>query len=73
LIRYLEDRGIQTKVHFPEPLHRQEAAWRDSSACLPVADEWCESVLSLPCYPGLRQDEIERICDAITGWSTCNQ
>lgn len=73
LIRYLEDRGIQTKVHFPEPLHRQEAAWRDSSACFPAADEWCESVLSLPCYPGLRQDEIERTCAAVTSWSTCNQ
>jgi len=73
LMRYLEDRGIQTKVHFPVPLHRQDAAWRDSSACLPTADEWCESVLSLPCYPGLRQDEIERTCAAVTSWSTCNQ
>jgi dTDP-4-amino-4,6-dideoxygalactose transaminase len=71
LIRYLEDRGIQTKVHFPEPLHRQEAEWGDSSACFSAADEWCESVLSLPCYPGLRQDEIERTCAAITSWSTC--
>jgi dTDP-4-amino-4,6-dideoxygalactose transaminase len=73
LMRYLEDRGIQTKVHFPEPLHRQAAAWRESSACFPAADEWCESVLSLPCYPGLRQDEIERTCKAIASWSSCNQ
>jgi dTDP-4-amino-4,6-dideoxygalactose transaminase len=73
VIRYLEYRGVQTKVHFPKPLHRQEAEWRDSSACFPTADEWCESVLSLPCYPGLRQDEIERTCAAIASWSTCNQ
>ena len=73
LIRYLEDLGIQTKVHFPVPLHRQDAAWRDASACFPTADEWCDSVLSLPCYPGLRQDEIERTCAAITKWSTSNQ
>jgi len=73
LIRYLENRGIQTKVHFPIPLHRQDAAWRDASACFPMADEWCESVLSLPCFPGLRQDEIERTCTAVTSWSTSNQ
>jgi len=73
LITYLEDRGVQTKVHFPEPLHRQEAAWGNSSACFPKADEWCESVLSLPCYPGLRRDEIECTCEAIISWSSCNQ
>ena len=73
LIAYLEDRGIQTKVHFPVPLHRQAAAWGDSSPCFPTTDEWCDSVLSLPCYPGLRHDEIERTCAAITSWSTCTQ
>jgi dTDP-4-amino-4,6-dideoxygalactose transaminase len=73
LITHLADRGIQTKVHFPVPLHRQEATWGDSSACFPTADEWCESVLSLPCYPGLGEDEIERTCAAITSWSTDNQ
>ena len=69
LIRHLQDRGVETKVHFPEPLHLQKAEWGDSSACLPSAEEWCESVLSLPCYPGLRLDEIERTCAAITTWS----
>lgn len=73
LVRHLEDRGIQTKVHFPEPLHRQKAAWGDPSTCFPMADEWCDSVLSLPCYPGLRLNEIERTCEEITSWSTCNQ
>jgi dTDP-4-amino-4,6-dideoxygalactose transaminase len=69
LIAFLEQRGIQTKVHFPVPLHRQQADWRESSVGFLTANEWCESVLSLPCYPGLRQDEIERTCAAVTSWS----
>jgi dTDP-4-amino-4,6-dideoxygalactose transaminase len=69
LIGFLEERGVQTKVHFPEPLHRQEADWRNSSARFSAADEWCDSVLSLPCYPGLRQEEIERTCAVVTSWS----
>jgi aminotransferase EvaB len=72
LISYLEERGIQTKVHFPVPLHRQDAEWRDPFSDFPMADDWCESVLSLPCYPGLRGGEIERICAAIASWTSRN-
>jgi aminotransferase EvaB len=73
LIKFLEDRGIQTKVHFPLPLHRQAAPWGYSSTYCPMADNWCESVLSLPCYPGLGRDEIERVCAVITSWSDRSQ
>jgi aminotransferase EvaB len=69
LIGFLEERGVQTKVHFPVPLHRQDADWRNSCARFSTAEEWCESVLSLPCYAGLRPDEIERTCAAVTSWS----
>jgi aminotransferase EvaB len=73
LIRFLDDCGIQTKVHFPVPLHRQQAAWGDSSAHFPTAEDWCECVLSLPCYPGLLPAEIESICAAVTSWSNRSQ
>ena len=64
---FLLGRGIQTKVHFPTPLHRQRAPW-GSYGLLPVAEAWCNQVLSLPCYPGLRPDEIEEVCRAIRDW-----
>jgi dTDP-4-amino-4,6-dideoxygalactose transaminase len=73
LIKFLEDRRIQTKVHFPVPLHRQSAPWGNSTTYCPTADDWCESVLSLPCYPGLGRDEIERVCAVVTSWSDGNQ
>jgi dTDP-4-amino-4,6-dideoxygalactose transaminase len=62
LASHLLRAGISTKVHFPIPLHRQDASWKDSEAAFPLADRWCETVLSLPCYPGLTEAEIDRIC-----------
>jgi dTDP-4-amino-4,6-dideoxygalactose transaminase len=69
LIEHMRSRGIETKVHFPMPLHRQKADWGDAKAHFPNAEEWCDSVLSLPCYPGLKPDEIGRVCSSIADWA----
>ncbi|MFO1148455.1 MAG: DegT/DnrJ/EryC1/StrS family aminotransferase [Alsobacter sp.] len=57
-------RGVGVKVHWSLPLHRVPGAW-DRSGIFPMAEAWCASVLSLPCYPGLREDEIARVCEVI--------
>jgi dTDP-4-amino-4,6-dideoxygalactose transaminase len=67
LAAHLADAGIETKVHWPAPLHRLGGPWIADTAC-PNAEHWSASVLSLPCFPGLRPDEIDRICDAIEAW-----
>ena len=36
---------------------------------LPGAERWAAEVLSLPCFPGLRADEIARVCDAAGDWT----
>lgn len=68
LAEHLQRHGIETKVHFPVPLHRQAAPWGGAAAALARAEAWCESVLSLPCYPGLRDDEVIRTCERIESW-----
>lgn len=60
----LSARGIGSKVHWEIPLHRQDGPWKVGGPC-PGADAWCASVLSLPCYPGLREDEIDRVAAAV--------
>ena len=62
----LKARGVETKVHFPTPLHRQEAAWGDPSQRLPVAEAWSETVLSLPCFPGMTEQELTRVAEALS-------
>lgn len=63
---HLTERGIGTDVHYPVPDHRQPA-WAAELAhiSLPVTEWAAERILSVPVYPGLRDDEVERVCDAL--------
>ncbi len=63
----LAQRGIEAKVHWPLPLHRLDGPWQ-ATGSFPHAEAWCSSVLSLPCFPGLREREVERVCDAVERW-----
>jgi len=70
LVDHLSQRGIQTDVHYPVPDHRQKAFLSEyGSVDLPVTERLAEQVLSLPLFPELREDEIERVCDALREFS----
>ncbi len=63
---FLAKRGIGTAVHYPLPLHRQPA-FRDAPAeSLPVAERAAAEVLCLPMFPELTDDEVDRVCQAIS-------
>ncbi len=49
---------------YPEPLHLQavHAGLGYRPGELPVVERLCKETLSLPIFPGLRNDEIDRIC-----------
>lgn len=59
--------GIPSMIYYPKPLHRQ-AAFRTldiSVSQCPVADNLCDTVLSLPIHPYISAEEIDRVCTAI--------
>ncbi|MDF2450177.1 MAG: aminotransferase [Bacteroidota bacterium] len=61
---YLTERGIGTVIHYPVPPHLQEA-FSDlgyEKGDFPIAEEIAGTCLSLPLYPGLKEEEIEFIC-----------
>ena len=62
---FLLKQGVQTKIHFPEPLHLQHGPWTNQSRPLPMAEQWCRSILTLPCFPGLKRAEIKDVSDLI--------
>lgn len=64
LAERMADRGVGVKVHWSLPLHRVPGSW-NRSGTFPMAEAWCASVLSLPCYPGLRDDEVARVCEVL--------
>jgi dTDP-3-amino-3,4,6-trideoxy-alpha-D-glucose transaminase len=67
LSRFLAGRGIESKVHWPSALHRLDGNWLCAGEYAQT-DAWCGSVLTLPCFPGLTQSEIEFICENILVW-----
>ena len=64
---HLKDRGVATAVHYPTPLHLQEAyrALGYAAGDFPVAEKVTQEILSLPLYPEMTEDAIEHVCSAI--------
>jgi dTDP-4-amino-4,6-dideoxygalactose transaminase len=60
---YLSEQGIQTAIHYPVPVHLQEAyaylGYRKGS--FPVTGELAETSLSLPLFPGMTAAEQEAV------------
>ena len=60
----LEERGIQTGVYYPTPIHRQ-AAYDDDTASVPTAEAAARRVLSLPVHPGLTDDDVDTVVETV--------
>lgn len=62
---HLEDQGIATVIHYPIPPHQQSCYLQFHGCYLPIADQLANEVLSIPIYPGLRDEEVLSVVDAI--------
>jgi dTDP-4-amino-4,6-dideoxygalactose transaminase len=69
LKKHLADRGISTDVHYPVPDYRQPAIEAPDWSLLPRTEAASARILTLPCFPELRADEMVRIVDAINEWN----
>ncbi|HLD79085.1 MAG TPA: DegT/DnrJ/EryC1/StrS family aminotransferase [Candidatus Nanoarchaeia archaeon] len=67
LQKYLLQLGIETKVHYPIPLHLQEAAkelgYKEGD--FPVTEKQAKRILSLPIYPELTDEQVNGVIGAI--------
>jgi len=59
--------NIQTGIHYPIPCHLQPAYAHLGyhAGDLPEAEQLCESILSLPMFPGITSEQIQRVVEAI--------
>lgn len=55
--------GIPTAVHFPTPLNKQPSL--ASGVALPVGDKMAEETMTLPTYPYLTKEDIQKVVDAL--------
>ena len=67
LKEYLENLGIHTLIHYPIPIHLQKAyaSLGYVRGDFPVAETLAETELSIPLYPGMTEDEIGYVLDAL--------
>jgi dTDP-4-amino-4,6-dideoxygalactose transaminase len=68
LMKSLEDRGIGTGIHYRVPVHKQ-AGYASRVGVpvdgLPVTEQLAGHVLSLPMYPELGDDDVDRVIAAV--------
>ncbi len=62
---FLKTRGITTEVHYPIPDQRQSAYPYAGTEKLEITESACATVVSLPCYPGLTEVDVNRVIAAI--------
>ncbi len=67
VLRLLAERGISAAIHYPIPVHLQEAyrslGYRPGS--FPVAERCAEEFLSLPMYPELCQAQLDAVAQGL--------
>jgi dTDP-4-amino-4,6-dideoxygalactose transaminase len=73
LRQYLLTQGIRTAVHYPYPVHCQPA-YQDKiligKGGMETTEKICKTILSLPMYPELRDEEVFKIIDVLAKWDT---
>jgi dTDP-4-amino-4,6-dideoxygalactose transaminase len=71
----LKAAGVQYGIHYPIPVHLQEAyreeQWGRGS--FPHAEQAADEVLSLPMFAELTDDEIHKVCDEVAAAVTSLQ
>lgn len=67
LIRYLEEKGIYTMIHYPIPPHLSEAYQYlgKKAGDYPVTEQYANEVLSIPMYNGIQSEDIEKVIMAV--------
>lgn len=67
LEKYLKDNGIGTVKHYPVPMHLQKAyeELHIQEGELPIAEEISKTVLSIPMYYGMTDEEVAYVIDSL--------
>lgn len=70
LQKHLLECGAESKVHYPIPIHLQEAAagLGYGRGSFPQAERQSKRILSLPVYPELTQEQSRLVADGIRGF-----
>lgn len=64
---HMDANGIKTLIHYPFPIHLQEAynglGYKEGS--LPITEKLASEIVSLPIYPELKEDEVDYTIESV--------
>ena len=71
LSSFLGDRGIETLIHYPIPIHGQKPTMgcRKDPKGLPATEEHARTCLSIPCHPQMSDKDVARVVATINAFS----
>ena len=73
LLEWLHDRGIMAGIHYPIPVHLQEAYEQYApTGGLPVTEKVASEILSLPIYPELSDEQLEEVVAGVQSFFSRN-
>ncbi|HEY2382541.1 MAG TPA: DegT/DnrJ/EryC1/StrS family aminotransferase [Terriglobia bacterium] len=73
LQRQLTERNVGTGLHYPIPLHLQEA-YRHlgyTKGDFPVTEKAADEILSLPMFPHIRREQQQEVVEALAAKAVC--
>jgi dTDP-4-amino-4,6-dideoxygalactose transaminase len=67
LKNFLSEKGIDTKIHYPIPIHLQDAAkyLGYEKGDFPITEIQTKTILSLPVFPELSNEQVDYVADKI--------
>lgn len=65
LQNFLSEHGVQTLIHYPIPVYKQQAYKEFNWMEYEVSNSLAQEILSLPNYPGLSVNHIDEVCSLI--------
>jgi dTDP-4-amino-4,6-dideoxygalactose transaminase len=67
LQQHLTAQGVGTLIHYPVPPHRQQAYAHLNmpAGAFPIAEEIADTALSLPMWPGMREEDVAQVSAAV--------
>jgi dTDP-4-amino-4,6-dideoxygalactose transaminase len=70
LAEHLRTLGISTQIHYPVPPHLAEAyaGLGFQRGSFPVTEKEADTILSLPFYNGMSEEEIKHVIKAVNEW-----
>lgn len=67
--QYLNEKNIQTVIHYPVPPHKQDAYHEWNQLSFPVTEKIHHEVISLPMYPCMEETAIQTIVERINSYA----